>query len=318
MKILITGVAGFIGSNLASRLLAEGYEVIGLDNLAYGLRENIPDRVIFHELDIRDKSIYSVFNDVNVVFHLAAKNCIADCQNDPVETADINVHGSVNVFEAARRAGVRKVIYAESSSLYEGSTVFPTPESEVKPESFYAVSKLASMFFAESYQRFYGSSLQSHSLSFTATALRYFCVYGPVQDYRRTIPPVMSAFIIKLLKGETPIIYGTGEKRRDFVYVDDVNDFHLQCLLDKGTDNQVFNLGAGINYSVNEIYSMVSGLLGIHRVPHRKPDLPGEAEITLADISKAKELGWSPKTDLQAGLMKAIEYIKSEMAEGNV
>ena len=105
----------------------------------------------------------------------------------------------------------------------------PTPESEVKPESFYAISKLASMYFAQAYERFYGTDHSSlvtdHSFYFTA--LRYFCVYGPVQDYRRTIPPVMSAFIIKLLKGERPTIYGTGEKRRDFIYVDDVNDFHL-------------------------------------------------------------------------------------------
>lgn len=322
MKVLITGVAGFIGSNLASRLIKEGHEVIGLDNLAYGLRENIPDGVHFHYLDIRDQSIYRAFEGADAVFHLAAKNCIADCQEDPVETADINVRGTVNVFEAAKRAGVKKIIYAESSALYEGSKVFPTPESEVNPESFYAVSKLASMYFAEAYQRFHGSSTNEPSamshqpLNFTA--LRYFCVYGPVQDYRRTIPPVMSAFIIKLLRGETPIIYGTGEKRRDFVYVEDVNDFHLMCLKDGRTDNRVFNLASGVNYSVNEIYEMVSELLDIHIPPIRKPDLPGEAERTLADIGEATSLDWMPKTDIKTGLLNAIAYIKSEMAKGNI
>ena len=323
MKVLITGVAGFIGSNLARRLLKEGHEVIGLDNLAYGLRENIPDGVRFHCLDIRDQSIYPTFERANAVFHLAAKNCIADCQANPVETADINVRGSVNVFEAAKQAGVKKIIYAESSALYEGSNVFPTPETEVKPESFYAVSKLASMYFAEAYQRFHGSSSIPHPLPLTPhplnfTALRYFCVYGPVQDYRRTIPPVMSAFIIKLLKNETPIIYGSGEKRRDFVYVDDINDFHIQCLTDPRTDGGVFNLGAGVNYSVNDIYRLVSDLLDIHITLQRMPDLPGEAEITLADISAAKKLGWEPKTDIQTGLKNAIAYIKSEISKGNV
>jgi len=324
MKILITGVAGFIGANLAERLLKEGHKVVGIDNLAYGLRTNVPEGVDFHQMDIRGKKMYPLFADMDAVFHFAAKNCIADCQADPVETADINVRGSVNVFEAAKRAGVKKIIYAESSALYEGSNVFPTPESEVKPESFYAVSKLAAMYFAEAYQRFHGSAISHHQPSAMShqplhfTALRYFCVYGPVQDYRRTIPPVMSAFIIKLLREEAPIIYGSGEKRRDFVYVDDINDFHIQCLTDRRTDNRVFNLGSGVNYSVNDIYEMVGNLLDIHISPVRKPDLPGEAQTTLADITEAGSLGWEPKTDIRMGLQHAIAYIKSEMAKGNV
>ncbi len=308
-KILITGVAGFIGSNLASRLLAEGCEVLGIDNLAYGLRENVPEDVEFYRLDIRDKDMYPLFKGVDTVFHLAAKNCISDCQTDPVETAQINVSGTVNVFEAARRTGVRKIVYAESSALYEGSSIYPTPESEEKPESFYAVSKLASMHFAKAYERFYG-------LKFTA--LRYFCVYGPVQDYRRTIPPVMSAFIIKLLKGERPIIYGTGEKRRDFVYVDDVNDFHLTCIRDDRTNGRVFNIGSGVSYSVREILDMISKMVGVSPDPIYKEDLPGEAQVTLADIHFAKSLGWQPKTTLKVGLEKAIQYIRKEMAAGRI
>ncbi|MBI4858017.1 MAG: NAD-dependent epimerase/dehydratase family protein [Acetobacterium woodii] len=309
MRILITGVAGFIGSNLADRLLQEGHEVVGLDNLTYGLKENIPEDVNFYQIDIRDRSIYSIFEGVDAVFHLAAKNCIADCQDDPVETADINVHGTVNVFEAARKLKVKKIIYAESSAIYEGSKLYPTPESEIKPESFYATSKLSSMYFAEAYRKFY-------KLKFTA--LRYFCVYGPVQDYRRTIPPVMSAFIIKLLMDEHAIIYGTGKKRRDFVYVDDINDFHLLCLNDERTDNRVFNLGSGVNYSINEIYKLVSELLGIHNPPIYKPELSGEAEETLADIHEAESLGWRPKTAIRTGIMRSIDYIKSEMAKGHI
>src|SRR5687768_4155935 len=140
--VLITGVAGFIGSNLADRLLSEGYRVRGIDDLSSGVREQVPPAVDFHEGDIRSADIYPLFKDAGAVFHLAAKNCIADCQDDPVETASVNVLGTVNVFEAARRAGVKRVIYAESSAVYEGSSVLPTPESEEAPESFYAVSKL--------------------------------------------------------------------------------------------------------------------------------------------------------------------------------
>ena len=308
-KILISGVAGFIGSNLAGRLLSEDYRVIGIDNLAYGLRENVPEGVDFHCGDIREKKIFPLFKDVDTVFHLAAKNCIADCQMDPVETAEINVSGTVNVFEAARRAGVRKIVYAESSAIYEGSSIYPTPEREEKPESFYAVSKLASMYFAKAYERFY-------RLKFTG--LRYFCVYGPVQDYRRTIPPVMSAFIIKILKGQRPVIYGTGDKRRDFVYVDDVNDFHLICIRDKRTDGRVLNIGSGINYSVREILEMISRMLGVVPDPIYKDDLPGEAQVTLADITQARSLGWEHKTPLEAGLKRAIEYIRQETKAGRI
>jgi UDP-glucose 4-epimerase len=308
-KIIISGVAGFIGSNLAGRLLSEDYRVIGIDNLAYGLRENVPEGVDFHCGDIREKKIFPLFKDVDTVFHLAAKNCIADCQMDPVETAEINVSGTVNVFEAARRAGVRKIVYAESSAIYEGSSIYPTPEREEKPESFYAVSKLASMYFAKAYERFY-------RLKFTG--LRYFCVYGPVQDYRRTIPPVMSAFIIKILKGQRPVIYGTGEKRRDFVYVDDVNDFHLICIRDKRTDGRVLNIGSGINHSVREILDKISRMFGVVPDPIYKDDLPGEAQVTLADITQARSLGWEPQTPLEVGLKRAIEYIRQETKAGRI
>jgi len=316
-KILITGVAGFIGSNLARYLdgherragASEAFEIIGLDNLSYGLREHVPASVEFHEVDVRNREIFPLFSGVDSVFHLAAKNCISDCQADPVETADINVTGTTNVLEAARRAGVRKLVYAESSALYEGSRRLPTPEEESGPESFYAVSKAASRQFAEAYRRYYGV---------TSTALRYFCVYGPVQDYRRTIPPVMSAFIIKLLRGERPIIYGTGTKRRDFVYVDDVNEFHLRCLTDSRTDHGTFNLGSGTNHSVLEIYAFIADLLGSKVEPLHKPDLPGEAEVTLADISRARALGWEPRTDLKAGLWRSIEYIRREMDKGRI
>jgi nucleoside-diphosphate-sugar epimerase len=307
--ILVTGVAGFIGSNLAERLLREGHRVIGLDNLAYGLQEQVPDGVEFHKADVRSPDIYPLFDKIDIVFHLAAKNCIADCQDNPVETADINVTGTANVFEAARRAKIKKMIYAESSSVYEGSKMLPTPEEDEHPQTFYAASKMATKFFAEAYSRWYGLKW---------TALRYFCVYGPRQDYRRTIPPLFSAFIIKLLKNERPTIYGSGEKRRDFVYVEDVNDFHLLCMHDERTTGNVFNLGSGENYSVNEIFRIVRDLLGSKLEPIFKADLPGEALTTLANIERAKKLGWSPRVGLKDGLKSSIDFIKGEMAAGRL
>jgi UDP-glucose 4-epimerase len=128
----------------------------------------------------------------------------------------------------------------------------------------------------------------------------------------------MSAFIIKLLKGERPIIYGTGEKKRDFVYVDDVNDFHLMCVRDDRTNRKTFNIGSGVNYSVKEILDRVSKILHMTPDPIYRDDLPGEAQVTLADITQAKGLGWKPKTPLEEGLERAIEYIREEMKAGRV
>jgi len=309
-KVLITGVAGFIGSNLADRLLKEGnYEVIGIDNLSYGIKEQIPNGVKFYKYDIRNKLIGHLFENVDYVFHFAAKNCISDCQKNPQETFDINVNGTINIFNYAYNNKVKKVIFAESSAIYEGSDIYPTPETEFKPQSFYAISKATIMMLSESYKKFY---------NLNTTALRYFCVYGPRQDYRRSIPPLFSSFIIKLLKGETPTIYGTGEKRRDFIHIDDINNFHIKCITDNRTTGKVFNLGNGINYSVNEMLKTIQNLLGIGIEPNYEPDLPGEAFQNLADIELAKEIGWIPKIDLETGLKSSINFIKNELKKGNL
>lgn len=303
-RVLVTGVAGFIGSNLAARLLDEGYQVVGLDDLSQGVVEQVPAGVEFHRLDVRTDAVAPLFAGVDAVFHLAAKNCIPDCQQDPVATASINVAGAVNVLEQSRRAGVRRVIHAESSALYEGISTFPTPEGAVAPQSMYAISKLAAAEFAHAFERYHGMQV---------TGLRYFCVYGPRQDYRRTVPPVMSAFIIRLLRGERPTIYGSGEKRRDFVYVDDINDFHVQCLRDERTHGRSFNLGSGEDWSVREVCALIQRLLGVQVEPVHAADQPGEAERTCADISAARALGWSPRTPLEEGLRRSIDYIRTHV-----
>jgi UDP-glucose 4-epimerase len=303
-RVLVTGVAGFIGSNLAERLLSEGWQVVGLDDLSQGVIEQVPAGVEFHRCDVRSADMYPHFRSVDAVFHLAAKNCISDCQLEPVAAASINIVGTVNVFEAARQAGVRRVIYAESSALYEGADQIPTPESAAAPQSIYAITKMAGAEFGAAYQRYYG---------LVTTALRYFCVYGPRQDYRRSIPPVMSAFILRLLRGERPTIYGSGAKRRDFIYVDDVNDFHMQCLRDPRTHGGTFNLGSGIDHSVTEILAEIQSLLGTQVEPERRADLPGEAERTCADTTRARSLGWEPKVTLREGLTRSIAYIREHV-----
>lgn len=301
-RILVTGVAGFIGSNLADRLLREGYAVRGIDNLSYGVQEQIPEGTEFYEQDIRSREMYDLFKGIDVVFHLAAKNQILDCQKDPVETMDINVTGTANVFEAARRAGVKKIVYAESSVVEEG---------DERTKGFYAISKITDARIAEGYRAAYG---------IPSAGLRYFNVYGPRQDYRRTIPPVMSAFIIKLLKGEQPVVYEGGEtNKRDFVHVDDVNNFHLLCVENDRVNNKIFRLGTGTNYSIVEILRAIQKLLGLNIKPIVKKPPEGDTPVqTRADISAARALGWSPKVSLEEGLRTMVEYIKAEISKGKI
>lgn len=298
-RILVTGCAGFIGGNLCADLLREGYEVVGIDNLMSGTRENVTAGVEFHMVDIRDESARSLFRDVDAVFHLAARNCPSDCMDHPVETAEINVVGTVRVLEACRAAGVGKLIYADTSAEYEGIDRFPSPEGAVCPIGPYAVSKRAGALFVESYSRLFGQRY---------TILRYFNVYGPAQDHRRVVPPLMSAFIMRMLRGQRPIVYGQGDKRRDFVYVDDVNRFHLRCLNDERTDARTLNIGSGANHSVLEIFTAIEEQLQTGLVPIHREDLPGEAFQTLADITAARSLGFEPSISLKEGLSRTVEY----------
>ncbi len=303
-SVLVTGVAGFVGSNLAKRFLDSGYRVRGIDNLSAGTLENVDPRVDFHRADIRDSEIRALFDGVDGVFHLAAKNCLSECLKDPLGAASINVVGTLNVLEAARDARVRKVIYADTSAEYEGITEFPTKEDPIRPIGVYAASKHGAATFCESYRELYKMNI---------TVLRYFNIYGPAQDWRRVIPPVMSAFIIRMLSGERPVIYGTGEKRRDYIYVDDVNDFHLLVLNDPRADGRVFNVGSGTNLSVNEVYEQIERQLKSGLQPVYKPDLPGEAQITLADITESRGLGWEPKVGITEGLRLSVEYIREKV-----
>jgi UDP-glucose 4-epimerase len=308
-KILVTGVAGFIGSNLADRLVREGYSVIGIDNLSQGFIEQVPKEVEFHELDIRSsKEIVPLFKGIDVVFHLAAKTCVPECQEAPYETADINVMGTLSVFDACRAAGVKKVIYVESSAVYEGSTTLPTPESDFAPQTFYAISKATDHLFAKGYHEFFGIKM---------VGLRYFNVYGPRQDYRRAMPPLMSRFIIKFLMNDRKMpIFGDGTDRRDYVHVDDVNDLHM-LLIEKDAP-PVLNVGSGTNNSILEILALIEEVMGDKGQIEFVPNTPGAAKETLADIRAAQKMGWQPKASIKEGLKGMVEYIKAEVAKGNI
>ena len=272
--------------------------------MSYGVLEQVPKGVDFYQKDIRDKDIHKLFNDIDCVFHLAAKNSIIDCEENPSETEDINVNGTKNIFDTAIRKNIRKVIYAESSAVYEGTRNFPSSETDTAPQSVYAKSKMATNIIASDF---------SKSNQLISIGLRYFNVYGPKQDYRRTIPPVFSAFIIKLLQKKSPTIYGDGSKKRDFVYVDDVNNFHLMCINNDKTNNKVFNIGSGKNYSIKDVYEEISLILDSDISPLFEANFDFEAQENLANINEAKKIGWNPKTNLSEGLKKSIDYIKENV-----
>ncbi|HVB34514.1 MAG TPA: NAD-dependent epimerase/dehydratase family protein [Patescibacteria group bacterium] len=305
-RIVVTGNAGFVGSNLARHLLDRGHAVVGVDDLSAGTLENVDERVEFHQMDIRDPKVYELVRGADTIYHLAAKASLTDCLAHPLEAAGVNTVGTLNMLEAARQAKVRKFIYADTSAEYEGITDFPQKEDRVLPIGVYAASKHGGYAFCESYRRLYDMNI---------TVFRYFNVYGPAQDWRRVIPPVMCSFIIRMLRGERPVIYGSGEKRRDFIYVDDVNDLQLLVKDHPRSAGKVLNVGTGTNLSVNEVFRLVEDQLKTGLAPIYKPDLPGEAQITLADISESKSLGWTPKVDVAEGLRRTIEYLREKVAQ---
>ncbi len=300
-KTLVTGVAGFIGSNLATRLVEAGHDVVGLDNFSHGMPEKVPAGVQLEKGDIRSRDIAPIFEGVDVVFHLAAKNEIRSCQEDPVGTMEMNVVGTANIFDVSLKAGVKKVVYAQSSVLEEG---------EARLKGFYAISKRADELLAGGFE----------AIGLTTVGLRYFNVYGPGQDYRRSSPPIMSRFISTLMQGRQPILFEEDENnKRDFIHIDDINSFHLLCVDDERVNSRVFRLGTGKNHSMVEILAMVQKVLGTDIEAIRKPRLPQDPPVqTLADITDATSLGWAPKIDLEEGIKTMVLYIQAAIAEGSM
>jgi UDP-glucose 4-epimerase len=196
-RVVVTGAAGFIGSNLVKSLLHEGYSVLALDNLSAGTRENLPEGAEFQKIDICDSGLEIYLEGAQAIFHMAAKNCLPECAANPVETARINVAGTANVAQAAVNVKIPHLIYSDTSAEYEGVLDFPSKIDTIAPLSVYASSKRGGALLCEAFTRLY---------PIRVSTVRYFNVYGPAQDWRRVIPPVMSAFTLKLLAGQRPFI----------------------------------------------------------------------------------------------------------------
>jgi nucleoside-diphosphate-sugar epimerase len=312
MRFLVTGGAGFIGSNLAEALLAAGHHVRVLDNFLTGKRENLAglaqrygESFDLREGDIRDPAgTRKAMEGIDYVLHQGALPSVPRSVADPVLSNEINVAGTVNVLVAARDAGVRRVVFAASSSAYGDTPVLPKRESmNPNPKSPYAAQKLAGEHYMRIFHEVYGLETVS---------LRYFNVFGPRQDPKSMYAAVIPRFITCALRGEPPTVYGDGRQTRDFTYIDNVVQANLAaCSAPKGACGGVFNVACGERVSLLDILEIVYALAGKRSDPVFEPSRPGDVRDSLADISRARDvLGYDPKVPFRDGLRKTLEWFR--------
>jgi len=311
MRYLITGVAGFIGSNLAESLAAAGEQVIGLDNLMTGKRENVDHirgdfRLV--EGDVRDlEQLHWLCTGVDFVLHQAALASVPWSVAEPILAHGHNATGTHNVLVAARDAGVRRVVLASSSAVYGETDVVPSPETlPSRPASPYAATKVAAEAMAAAFNA---------SMGIETVALRYFNVYGPRQDPESGYAAAIPAFATRALRGERPVIYGDGAQTRDFVYVDDVVRANLlACQAGPEACGRAFNVGSGRAVTVNDLCALILELAGADLAPDRAPDRKGDVRHSRADTAAALDtLGFEPRFDLRAGLARTVDWYRKRM-----
>jgi nucleoside-diphosphate-sugar epimerase len=326
--ILITGGAGFIGSQLGHHLWKNGYRVILLDNMRYGhLDHLVVNGQLFGEFlgrDVRDRALAPHFEGVDTVFHFAGIAALPVCQANPAEAYDVNLTGTANVLELARRAGVRRVVFSSTSAVYEGTPTNPHAETDViAPNLVYALTKAAAERLCEGYAKNSGLDI---------IVCRFFNVYGPHQDAKRLSPPFTSYVARELVAGRRPKLYNRSDARRDYVHVSDLIAL-LQKMLESPSHYraEVFNVGSGRGFSVPELYGELRAIAGkdiepVYGDPGAFWDAYGELfagprplarervseevhKHAVADVAKAmREFGWRPQMDLRAGLESVYRY----------
>jgi UDP-glucose 4-epimerase len=303
MRALVTGGAGFIGSAIASALVRRGDDVRVLDSFLTGFRENVPDGAELVEGDLRDDdALRRATLDVEVVFHQAAIRSVPKSIDDPFASNGCNVTGTLHLLEAARVAGVRRLVYASSSSVY-GDPPDPVRKEDQRtdPVSPYGVSKLA----AEMYCRVWTAV---HGLS--TVSLRYFNVFGPRQHPESLYSAVFPAFVSALAEGRPPEVHWDGEQSRDFTFIDDVVAANLLAAeAGPAVDGAVMNLGGGRPKTVNEVLRSVADATGTWIEPLRLPKRSGDVRATIADVSRARELlGWEAKADWDGAVRETVAW----------
>ena len=308
---LVTGVAGFIGSNLAVDLLDRGYEVRGIDDLSTGKKRNLKsfrtnDNFTFHEGDVRDENLLDdLCTDVDYIFHQAAIASVPKSIQDPVTTTDVNCTGTAKVLRAATENDVDTVVVASSSALYGSGGELPkVEEMESEPESPYALSKQYTEQLA----------LQCNEFEEIDTvALRYFNIYGPRQDVESDYAAVIPIFIDRMLADNRPIIHGDGEQTRDFTYIDTVVDANIRAA-EGAVAGEAINVGTGDPISINELVETLNDVLKTDLEPKYDDPRPGDVKHSYADVSKATDLlDLNEDIGLREGLERTVEYYRNRV-----
>jgi len=301
--VIVTGGAGFIGSHLSEELANRNYRVIIIDDLSSGKKGNIAQlvkkaNVEFHQGSITDLALLQrLFKGADYVYHQAAIPSVTRSIENPLATHEVNITGMLNVLLAARDNKVKKLVYASSSSVYGDTPILPKKEDmHPNPQSPYAVTKLAGEHYCQVFQQAYGL----HTV-----CLRYFNVYGPRQDPDSPYSAVIPRFIKQVSQGKPPIIFGDGEQTRDFTFINDAVTANI--LLAESEANGVFNISNGNSITINQLADMIIKIMHKTINPVYQEPRPGDIKHSLADISKAKELGYNPKHTLEHSLKQTID-----------
>src|SRR5664279_3766134 len=310
-KYVVTGGAGFIGSALVRALLALGdASVEVIDNLSTGRQQNLTEvasRIVFHHADICNfEAIRPVISAADTVFHIAAIPSVPKSIVDPVPSHESNIDGTFNVLRACAEGGVRKVVYAASSSAYGDTEVLPKLETmSPNPKSPYAAQKLMGEYYCSAFSSCYGLD---------ATSLRFFNVYGPRQDPGSPYSGVISVFMTSLLERTSPTIYGDGEQTRDFTYIEDVVDLVIKASKAPNVAGKVFNAGNGNRYSLNQIWDLLQKIEGVEIPALYGPSRAGDVRDSQADTTAAvRDLGHAPRFTIEEGLRRTLEWYRESL-----
>jgi nucleoside-diphosphate-sugar epimerase len=309
-NFLVTGGAGFIGSNICKRLVAEGRSVRVVDNLLTGKRSNLDgviDKIDFVEADMGDENVArSVVKDIDVIFHEGALPSVPRSVDDPAASHRHCVDATFTMLLAARDARVKRFVYAASSSAYGDTPTLPKVETmPTSPLSPYAVGKLVGEYYCSVFSQVFGLETIS---------LRYFNVFGPQQDPTSQYAAAIPAFVTAILKDQPPTIYGDGEQSRDFTYIDNVVEANLCAARAARTNGEVVNVACGEKITVNEIIAMINEVVGKNVRPIYAPERPGDVKHSLADITAARKLiGFEPVVLFREGLERAITWYRDNL-----
>ena len=312
---LVTGGAGFIGSNLVHTLVARGQQVRVVDNLATGRLSNldgVKDSIEFVQGDIRSlATCHAAMRGVRFVLHQAALASVPRSLKDPVECSAVNIQGTLNLLTAARDHGVERFVFASSSSVYGDTPTLPKSESMTpNPQSPYAVSKLTGEHFCRVFARMYGLK---------TVALRYFNIYGPRQDPASAYAAVIPLFISHCLSGTAATIFGDGSQSRDFTFVEDCVAANLLACEAPVAGGEVCNIGARSRITIMELHALIQRLTGHSLPPRLEAPRPGDVRHSQADINLAKSLlGFCPRFDLETGLARTVEWFKTADREPTI